>query len=389
MLWVKEARQERPVEVNTQPTRDRMSLWRAVRAPRADMSSTWWRRLAVVPGVILLTVAVGIGAPHLAKDGWSTATLVGALAAAGGILCLVVAARTLRPVGWPVRVLGGLGTLLLLGLSLLTLGQALAVNWVPHAEVTRHPADVGLDADDIRFPTADGVELAGWYLPPDNGTAVILAHGAGSTRSAVLDHAALLADHGYGILAFDARGHGDSQGRAMDFGWWGDEDIGGAVDFLDGQPDVRHIAALGLSMGGEEALGALAADDRIEAVVAEGATVRVAGDRAWLSTRYGWRGQAQEWLESATTWFTDWFSPADPPISLRDAVSRAEPRPVLLIAAGEVPGERHAAEWIQSGAPGSVTVVEMPGAGHTAGLRTDAALWEQVVIDFLDEAVTP
>jgi pimeloyl-ACP methyl ester carboxylesterase len=32
----------------------------------------------------------------------------------------------------------------------------------------------------------------------------------------------VLAEHGYGVLLFDARGHGLSEGTAMDFGWYGD-----------------------------------------------------------------------------------------------------------------------------------------------------------------------
>jgi pimeloyl-ACP methyl ester carboxylesterase len=253
--------------------------------------------------------------------------------------------------------------------------------------VTRTPADVGLSAEDVRLTTADGVELAAWWVPPANGAAVVLAHGAGSTRSSVLDQAEVLVAHGYGVLAVDARGHGDSDGRAMDLGWWGDRDLAAAMDFLAGRPEVDHVAALGLSMGGEEVLGALAADDRLEAVVAEGATVRVADDRAWLSTHYGWRGAVQEWVEEATTWFADRFTAAHPPIALRDAVASAAPRPVLLVTAGEVPDEALAAEWIRDGSPSSVTVVTIDGAGHTAGLRTDPDRWEATVVGFLDDAL--
>ena len=112
---------------------------------------------------------------------------------------------------------------------------------------------------------------------PRNHAAVVLLHGAGSTRSSVLDHAVVLANHGYGVLLFDARGHGRSGGRAMDFGWYGDKDVTAAVSFLQTRPDVDDdlIAAVGLSMGGEEAIGAAASDRRIRAVVAEGATHRV------------------------------------------------------------------------------------------------------------------
>ena len=55
--------------------------------------------------------------------------------------------------------------------------------------------------------------LAGWYAPSRNGAAVVLLHGAGSTRSNVLDEAVVLAEHGYGVLMLDARGHGESAGR--------------------------------------------------------------------------------------------------------------------------------------------------------------------------------
>ncbi len=344
--------------------------------------------LAALCGVAALTIAVAIGGPHLTKIGWSTGTVVGAVALLVGVGLLVAVARSLRGARWGTRILAGVATLILLGLSLLTLGQALAANWVPHVAVTRTPTDVGLDAEGVRLRTSDGVELAGWYVAPRNGAVVVLAHGAGSTRSSVLDHAAVLVENGYGVLAVDARGHGDSQGRAMDFGWWGDQDIGGAVDFLAERPEVDHIAALGLSMGGEEVIGAMAVDDRIEAVVAEGATIRVAGDRAWLSDQFGWRGAVQEWLESVTTWFADRFTSADPPITLRQAVDRARPRPVLLITAGGVADEAHAAGWIRAGSPETVTVVEVDGASHTAGLRADPELWETTVVNFLDDALT-
>ena len=114
----------------------------------------------------------------------------------------------------------------------------------------------------MAFRTADGVRLSAWYIPPRNGAAVVLLPGAGSTRTAVLGQAAVLARHGYGALLVDTRGHGRSGGHAMDFGWWGDRDIAAAVSFLDRQPGIRggKVALLGESMGGEQALAAAGAD---------------------------------------------------------------------------------------------------------------------------------
>ena len=125
---------------------------------------------------------------------------------------------------------------------------------------------------------------------------VILLHGAGSTRDDVLDEAAVLAGLGYGVLLYDARGHGRSDGRAMDLGWNGDADLAGAVAFVRRQPDAAagRVHAVGMSMGGEEAVGALPAIPELCAVVAEGATARTAGDKSWLSDVYGIRGLVQE-----------------------------------------------------------------------------------------------
>src|SRR5690606_29218420 len=119
--------------------------------------------------------------------------------------------------------------------------------------------------------------------------------------------AAVLAGAGYGVLMIDARGHGDSGGRAMDFGWHGDADIVAATAFLAGRPEVDpdRIGAVGMSMGGEQAIGASGGDPRIRAVVAEGATARTAADAAWLSDRYGLRGALQEQIEKVQDLVTD------------------------------------------------------------------------------------
>jgi pimeloyl-ACP methyl ester carboxylesterase len=217
----------------------------------------------------------------------------------------------------------------------------------------------------------------------------VLRHGAGSTRTDTLDHAAVLAEHGYGVLMMDARGHGLSGGRAMDFGWFGDLDVRAGVDFLAAQPDVDpdRIGVLGLSMGGEEAIGAAAADLRVRAVIAEGAGQRVPADKRWLPDEYGVAGTVQQQLDKVTYATADLLTDAEPPIPLREAVERAAPRPMLLIAGGAVPDEEHAARWIQAGSPDSVTVWVVPGAGHTAGLRTQPTQWEHRVTQFLGEAL--
>jgi pimeloyl-ACP methyl ester carboxylesterase len=290
-----------------------------------------------------------------------------------------------RPPRWRRRLL--VGVAILLGVvALWAVLPALWATFVPRAnrgEAT--PADHGMAAEDVRFLTADGVELAAWYVPSQTGAAVVLRHGSGSTASDVLSQAAVLAEHGYGVLMTDARGHGLSEGRAMDFGWFGDLDTGAAVTYLDGRQDVDpgRIGVVGMSMGGEEAVGAAAADPRISAVVAEGATARTDADKAWFAEAYGARGRIQlgiEWLQYTVA---DLLTSASKPIALGDAANEAAATPILLITAGERPDEGHAAEWIQSRAAGNVEIWTVPGAGHIQGLAVAPEDWERVVTGFL------
>jgi uncharacterized protein len=241
----------------------------------------------------------------------------------------------------------------------------------------------------VAFRTADGCGLSAWYIPPRNGAAVVLLPGAGSTRTAVLGQAAVLARHGYGALLVDTRGHGRSGGHAMDFGWWGDRDIAAAVSFLARQPGVHAgtIALLGESMGGEQALAAIGADPRIRAVVAEGATGQQLADRGWLP--HGIDGVLQRGMEWVQYTAAGLLSGAPRPVSIRDGIRTAAPRPVLIIAGGAVADEPVAARWFQAASPATVQVWVVPHAGHTQGLATAPRAWEAHVISFLNAALQP
>ena len=171
----------------------------------------------------------------------------------------------------------------------------------------------------------------------------------------------------------------------MDLGWYGDQDIIGAVDFLAEQPgvDPTRIGLLGLSMGGEEAVGAAAADPRIKAVVAEGVTGRTAADRdQWLPG--GAAGTVQRALDVYTFAVTDLLTPAAPPTPLHEAVANSD-ADFLLVTAGKVPDEARAAEAFESAAPSRVRVLDIPGATHTDGLDTAPEVWTREVLGFLDD----
>lgn len=347
-----------------------------------------WRAVAVAAAILgALVVAIGVGfVPHLLEVPASIRGLGAAGAVAGGLglVAFGTAAATggLRRRG---RLPAWLGVVVLVFLALVVVGPAVAVVNVPDSTAGRTAAAAPLGAEPVSLPTAEGVTLAAWWVPGTNGAAVIVRHGAGSTHEGALDQAEVLAEHGYGVLLMDARGHGASGGRAMDFGWWGDADIGTGLDHLTGLPDVDdgRIGLLGLSMGGEEAIGA-ATDPRVRAVVAEGATARRAADKDWLSDVHGWRGAVQERIELLQYGLTDLLTEAPRPTVLREAAARSDV-PVLLIAAGQVEDEGHAAAWIAAGAPDRVEVWTVDGAGHTDGLGVAGQEWERRVVGFLDQ----
>jgi alpha-beta hydrolase superfamily lysophospholipase len=125
----------------------------------------------------------------------------------------------------------------------------------------------------VTFTTQDHVILHGnYYAPrsPDQIT-LILLHGLGSVKEEWDAFVGLLVDHGYGILVYDARGHGKSQeetsGKAVNYqsfygtglaSQWGAmiQDLDIAVQFLEKRYNIRpkKIAIGGASIGANFAL---------------------------------------------------------------------------------------------------------------------------------------
>jgi pimeloyl-ACP methyl ester carboxylesterase len=348
--------------------------------------------LTLAWGALGVAVGVGIGVVHLVKAGpsvYATLALVclltGLAATARAFLRLIRRLKSWR------RLIAVPGAAIALTLVYYPLTVAMIATNTPRVGIgTALPSDWGLAFEDVEFSTPDGIELSGWFMPGSNGAGVVLLHGGGggSNRTAVLSHARVLVDHGYNVLAFDARGHGRSSGDGMEWGWYGDLDIAGALDFLVSRDgiDPDRLATVGLSMGGEQAITAAASDPRIRAVVAEGATNRVLGDDDAVLPRHPgrWVNIAADWIKYGVA---DWISGARPPMALKSAVAAIAPRPVLLISAGTVADEGRAAFNFQAAAPDSVQVWDVPGAGHTSGLLTAPTEWENLVTSFLDHAI--
>ncbi|HEX2785700.1 MAG TPA: alpha/beta fold hydrolase, partial [Ilumatobacteraceae bacterium] len=233
------------------------------RASRAESP----RRAAVAElafAIVSLPAAATIAISYGTKVGLSTRAVAGLLATLGSLALLigglVALGRTVH--GWRrwMMVPAGLATAFVVVSAIF---PAVYATNVPRPQLgSQRPSDFGLSYADATFETTDGFVLTGWYVPSTNRSAIVLLHGASSTRTSVLDQAVVLARHGYGVLMFDARGHGRSDGRAMEFGWYGDRDVLAAIDYLQTRPDVDRdrLGVVGMSMGGEEAIGAMATD---------------------------------------------------------------------------------------------------------------------------------
>jgi len=165
-----------------------------------------------------------------------------------------------------------LAALLLFGLGgLLWFSHRQAFDYVhPHRLAPPNGALLrqnGIPFQEIDLLTSDGVRLAAWYTPPQNGALVLVAHGYGDRRSE--DFYTFFASHGYGVLAWDFRGHGASGGDLVTLGYHETLDVEAALAYALAQPGVEHIGGWGGSMGAVTMIRVTAGHPEIEALVAD------------------------------------------------------------------------------------------------------------------------
>jgi uncharacterized protein len=112
--------------------------------------------------------------------------------------------------------------------------------------------------------THDGLAYALFLPEGEPETGVVILHGAGSAKESHFDFARGCRADGMAALAFDARGHGRSEGS---FGPGAIDDVLAMVELL--REHAPRVALRGSSMGGFQALHAAAsANGSIAAVVA-------------------------------------------------------------------------------------------------------------------------
>ncbi len=109
----------------------------------------------------------------------------------------------------------------------------------------------------ITIPNGD-VTLEGWYYdnPADGDCAVMLLHGYKSTRMGVLQYAPLFWERGCDLLAYDARGHGNSSEAYHTYGFYEKEDGVAAYDWLLAETGLspEQVGLTGVSYGAATSL---------------------------------------------------------------------------------------------------------------------------------------
>jgi len=285
------------------------------------------------------------------------------------------------------------------GLVYLAYLQASVLVKPVHLPVVNTPDVVGVnDYRTVRFPSADGVELAAWYVPPPTiddtpGPAIVYVHGIGSNREHWFVELPLLYEAGYGGLLLDLRNHGDSGGEFTTMGVREADDVRAAFAFLAEQPEVDpdRIMFVADSLGGSSALLAAAAEPDVRGVVAVSpysSLLGVVGDRATADFRLPARPPADlviGWANMMSG--ADLYAAA--PI---DIVPQLVDRPLWLVH-GEADlttppaSTRRLADALRAAGHDDVDVWLVPGSGHGAMRATHAPEFQRRLLAFVQRTL--
>lgn len=276
-----------------------------------------------------------------------------------------------------------------LGLSAYLGASATGVERLP---VTLSPAGLGLEYEDITFPSReDHLTLHGWLLPcPDSRQIIIILHGAGTNRSDTgintLGIAAGLVTHGYNVLMFDFRGCGESEGDRLSAGYHEKKDLWGAVDFVREQ-GFEQIGVLGFSMGAATALMGTAGEPAIDCVVADSSYADMAGI---MEKQFTERTGAPGFLMKPVLFMINIMYGVDfTAVKPVESVPEIAPRPILFIHGEEddlIPLD-HAHRLYEASQNPDDTLWIVPGTGHVKAFTTSQTDYINKITAFFDSVL--
>ena len=344
--------------------------------------------LAVVLGVLGIVSGAVEAAFYGPKEGLSGDDFSGLVAALAG-LCLVILGLV---TAWPARKLDHplawrYGRRLLLGVAWAVGGYfvlfplSLTYGFTHVARVETPRGNLGAPYEAVSFDASDGLSLDGWFVRSRNGAVVIVYPGKKGTQN----HARMLVRHGYGVLVFDRRGEGTSEGDPNALGWGFDSDLKGALAYLRSRGvDPNRIGGLGLSVGGEALLQTAAETTAVKAVVSEGAGARsVREDTVHVSASK----LPEIWFSAVMTAGTALFSNRLPPPNLKSLAGRIAQTPVFFVYATKGAGGEDNNPDYYAAARGPKQIWKID-TSHTHGLTARPVEYERRVVGFFDRTLS-
>lgn len=343
--------------------------------------------LAVVFGLLGIVMGSVEAVFYGRTEGLSGDDFTGLLAAAGGLVLVLLGTRT----AWRGRRrddshLRRYSRRALLALAWVLAGYfvlfplSLSYGFTHVARLKTPNGNLGAPYQAVSFQARDGLRLDGLFVRPRNGATVIVYPGKKGTQR----HARMLVRNGYGVLVFDRRGEGTSEGDPNALGWGFDQDLLGALAYLRGRDDVdpSRIGGLGLSVGGEAFLQTAAETTALGAVVSEGAGYRSVRENA---LRMSLRKVPEVFITGVMTAGTALFSNRLPPPNLKTLAGRIESPVFFIYATHGAGGEDNNPEYYEAArGPKQIWRIE---TSHTHGLSARPVEYERRVVGFYDRTL--
>jgi dipeptidyl aminopeptidase/acylaminoacyl peptidase len=253
----------------------------------------------------------------------------------------------------------------------------------PMSAALRRPELTGVpNLQLVSFPSADGLRVAGWYAASRNRAAVVVTHGTNADRSSMLPELQLLAAAGFGVLAFDWPGDGDSEGQGdIRYGPIERHALTAALAWVAARPEVdpNRIGGLGFSIGGFLMTQVAALDPRLRAIVVEAAPPDYEEYLRRLHRRWSFLSEwPAYWAVRNTGLVPGRMSP-------REVIGEISPRSILIIggALDEAVTPAMANElYAAAGEPKSLWIV--PGARHGEYWRAAAEDYRRHLLGFFN-----
>ena len=244
------------------------------------------------------------------------------------------------------------------------------------------PFEVRADSEDVSFVSADGVELAGWWLDrPGSEWVVVCAHGHRGTKSDLLGIGSGLWRAGHTVVLFDFRGNGDSGDGPQSLSHHEQADLRAAIDLaVARRPDAR-VAVVAFSMGASTAILEGAEDERVSAFVLDSPFATMGDVVAANYRRYRLPSRPLVPLADLANSVRYGYSYAQ--VRPVDAIARLAPRPVLLIhgTVDRVIPYEHALQLADAAGP-TCTLLTYP-SDHCGAYFEDRPAYIERVAGFL------